>query len=772
MFYNKFPHPANFVFADGFDPKTGEVTAGKHRFAASIESFAGDVHRIRLDQHGKRYPATLTEFTPPEEAGRGKLKVGHNLALDLAGLLISPESRTFGVSGDAWMFCLQTSPEALFFGLGEKYYGRMEVSGIRTTFWNTDVWSDFHFAHWENHTADPPYFSTPYLIVKVGEEYVGILVSTPFPAYFEVPGTETTRVFVEWQRTSEALIFGALGGQPDIWLISGPSLKELTQKLQSLVGKTPLPPQWSLGYHQSKWGYAGETDLLGLDANFTESKTPCDGLWLDIDYMNGYRVFSVDESLFPGGLKRAAKKLSRKNRHIVPILDPGIKQDASYAIYQEGSAKGHFCLNPEGQEYVGLVWPGETVFPDFMQAKTRKWWANHVKTIAKQGLDGCWVDMNDPSTGPVNPDDMLFNRGRDSHAAHRNEYALGMQMATFDGFRMAQSNRRPFILSRSGYTGSSRYAAIWSGDNYANYWHLRMSIPCALNMSLSGLPFNGTDIGGFGGQPTDQLLTDWFKAQFLFPVFRNHADRGQRPKEHWNQVSGTQTVMRRYIRLRYKLMPYLVNLFMDQETSGDPILRPLMYEFAADRELARVSDQFMVGPAVLQAPVVDETKRERDVVLPGGGAWLDANHGEWVTDAVRTVHPGHAETPLYIRAGSVIPMTEGLPTETGQDLRQVELHLFIEPGSTGETSYLYRADDGFTYDYQRGIRSAIELRASWTDKQLKLDTRVISETYGSIEAVIVVHGGPAKVTLNGRNGQLSEHSLTLTGGPFEGVRVD
>ena len=288
----------------------------------------------------------------------------------------------------------------------------------------------------------------------------------------ETPGNDDTRVFVEWQRTSDMLTIGAEGGTPELWIIVGPTLKELTRKLQKLVGVPPLPPLWSLGYHQSRWEYGSEADLLDLDQKFADHKIPCDGLWLDIDYMSGYRVFTVNDENFPSTPVGVSKIIAKNRRRMVPILDPGVKNEPGYSVFDDGVAKDIFCRNTEGGHFVGLVWPGETVFPDFTLAMGRKWWSDHVKEFAAKGFEACWIDMNDPSTGPVDPNDMLFNKGREPHAMHRNEYSLGMQMATFDGFKRARPTKRPFILSRSGFIGTSKYSAIWTGDNVANYFYL------------------------------------------------------------------------------------------------------------------------------------------------------------------------------------------------------------------------------------------------------------------------------------------------------------
>lgn len=777
MFFSKYPHRSNFVFASRFDAKTGRASFGRDEMEISVDSFEGDVYRVSL--RGKRWTKTrrVVEMNAPAPAKNGRLSLNPKGELVLEGkggkpALASVEGGGIGVMGDASMFQFTVPKSARFYGMGEKTFGRLELSGLRARFWNTDVWSDFHWTQWAEHPTDPPYFSTPYLIVQLENEWVGLLLDNPYPAFMETPGREGgDEPFVEWQRTAPHIVLGNDGGEPTLWLIVAGTLRELTQKLQKLVGTMPVPPIWSMGYHQSRWGYAGESDLLDLDAKFNENNIPCDALWLDIDYMDGFRLFTYGKDLFPDGAQSTAKKLAKSNRKIVPIIDPGLKQDPGYEAYADGSKKGLFCLNPEGQEYIGLVWPGETVYPDFSLQKAQRWWAERVKNFVKDTYYGCWVDMNDPSTGPVDPMGMRFNNGREPHEAHRNQYALGMQKATFEGFLKAHRNKRPFILSRSGFTGTSRYAAIWTGDNVANYAYLKMSIPTSLNLSLSGVPMNGPDIGGFGGDTTEGLITDWIKACFLFPFFRNHNMKGARDHEPWTFSKGGMGLMARYIRMRYKLMPYLYNLFADHEASGEPVLRPLNYEFEGEKLSHEALDtQFMVGSAIMQAPILDGKVREREVALPGKELWFE-DSGEWTKPGSERVKPERGETPLYFRCGSLVPMQIGLPRTHKTNLRRIEVHVFGHAKWEGESEFVYRADDGESYNYRRGKRTEVRIRAKAIKGELALSTETLADGYGQVRIEFVLHDTFKKVTVNGASATPAEERGQFTGRPFTQWRV-
>jgi alpha-glucosidase len=762
MFFTKYPHRANFSFAEAFDPTSGEVRAGRRTFAGEVVSHEGDVYHVRLaspEVWGEN--RCLEPLEVPPASDRNRLKADEAFGLTLLGKEGPLLSGQAGVSGEASMFVWDVPTGTRFYGMGQKTFGKVELSGWRARFWNTDVWGDFHFAQFAEHPTDPPYFSTPYVVARVGEEYVGFLLHNPYPAFMETPGTDESRVFVEWQRTAGQLILGTDGGEPNLWVIYGPTLAEVTRKLQRLVGVTPLPPLWALGYHQSRWGYGGHDDLMELDRQFNQHQIPCDSFWLDLDYMDGYRIFQTSEAMFPGGPEGTAEKLRESGRRIVPILDPGVKYEPGYRVYDDGHAKGLFCENVEGKEFVGMVWPGETVFPDFTMPEARDWWASYVQEFGESGFGATWVDMNDPSTGPVDPNGMRFRKGTEPHAAHHNQYALGMQMATREGLRRARPDERPFVLSRSGFIGSSRHAAIWTGDNISNRFYLGISIPTSIGMSLSGLPFNGPDLCGFGGDVTDELAIDWFKANFLFPFCRNHATKGTRKQEPYEFPKDVMTVLRRYIRLRYKLIPTLYNLFIDQEETGDPILRPLFYHFA-DPGLDAIDDQFLVGDSILQAPFLTEEKRRR-VVLPGTERWYDAATGAWLDAGTHEVRRGKESTPLYVREGAILAMQPGTPVDNSKELRDVHLHVFIPADWSGDTELVYRADDGISFAYREGARSAIRVRLAAVEGNVAISVSPTADGFGAISPTFVFHGEPRSVRINGADVRLEKSRTTLTG---------
>lgn len=773
MYFRKFPHPANFDYIENVST-TGNARAGRTKLRARAVRHTGDIFRLRLHGAWPKNPS-IAGLTPPSRApwGRGAIKaqMDKTFALRLADsdgnvLLSAPHGRAIGVSGKASLFLFHMREDDRFYGMGEKLLG-LELSGKQSKFWNTDAFADFHWKEISNDRPDPYYASFPYLIIKRGNRWIGLLLDNPHAAFISTGAhVKIGGGQMDLGASPERVIaIGAENGEPDLFILVANSLAELTRKLQSLVGRTPLPPVWALGYQQCRWGYQSEQDLIELDKNFKKHGIPCDGLWIDIDYMNAFKVFTFNKAHFPS-LSRALKTLEKNGRKLVPILDPGVKQEAGYNVYEDGKKHDIFCRNPQGGEFVGQVWPGDTVFPDFSLREGRAWWARWVKKFASSGIRGAWIDMNDPSTGVVQNDAMRFQRGRDDHDTFHNQYALGMAMATTEGFAAAHPEKRTFVISRSGYLGMAKHSAIWTGDNVANYHYLRLSIPCSINLALSGVPFNGPDIGGFADHTNSQLLRDWQKAGFLFPFCRNHSATGTRRQEPWAFDALTLRVCKHYIQQRYKLRPYLYNLFIRQAEQGDAILRPLFYDFDSTPTLSLdyIEDQFMIGPAIMQAPIVQEKERSRFVLLPGSAQWWSVLDGRWLNGGRKVkAAPSEQQTPLYVRDGQIIPMTPGEPRDNHWNPRTIEAHVFLRRRAGNTATTVYAFDDGDTLDYQKGGRSAVEITARVEGGKLALTTKTLQSGFGSCRIRFMLYDRFKEVTLNKRTLSVKRGRWTFCG---------
>ncbi|QQE09932.1 hypothetical protein JD969_10410 [Planctomycetota bacterium] len=774
MYFNKYPQPENFSFVkpSGLDAKAGTMAIKDRTFGFSFEDLGDDVYKlvVKGEAWPKQYSqAVLSEPEEAEQLGRATINAKDGLQIVKGNgkqLLGSREDRFFGVSGDAWIMQFDYEKSYRFYGLGEKMFG-FEHSGRSTKFWNTDAWADFPYEAISEGTLDPYYISVPYLILKNGEDYCGILVNNPDAVFMHM----NPNVIIANQNDADDILgtrfcVGSADGMPEVYFIQGPSLQELTQKLQKLVGVTPLPPVWSLGHQQCRWGYKSYKCLDNLEKNFTKYKIPNDGLWIDIDYMNEFRVFTFEKKLFKNPAKEIGK-IQERNHPVVPIIDPGVKVDPNYDVYKDGCEKDVFCKNPEGENFVGFVWPGATVFPDFSMKKTREWWAAWVcKFAGDHGLIGAWLDMNDPSTGSSECHYMLFNDGKDSHATYHSQYALGMAQASKDGFMQANPELRPFLLSRSGFISTSRYAAVWTGDNASNRRYLRGAIPCSMNLSLSGIPFNGPDVPGFGFDTNTELAIDWYKTCFLFPFFRNHSSIGTLDQEPWTFKGKAKKVVKHFIQMRYKLMPYIYNLYIDQEELGDPIMRPLLYHFKDTKKLPldRIDDQFMVGDSIMQAPCMDEDQKKREVKLPKG-SWLNTINGRWVEGGkVVNAKKEDETTPLYVRDGAVIPM-RGDKCETNETaFDDVELHIFMSKDQTKASSYIYKFDDGKTFAYQNGERTSVTFKVRQLRGTVKIDVVESDLSAGGLKVRPVLHApGAKKVEFNGEELAIKETNVTFCG---------
>jgi alpha-glucosidase len=708
MYFNKIPPAVNF--------KKQSTSDTKKQIQSELKALGEGVYHYRIEspRWSQESQAEIAQdiFSSDSEQVSITEHPEQGLTIRFNGhtLLQSFEDREFGLLGRKWAMSFTYKEEMRLYGLGEKN-DRLEKTGGIYKFWNTDTIGDFGMTRVRSEPTDPMYVSIPYLLIKQKEGCVGILINNPFASFMNLGAKERIANLLDAkEHQQQSIHIGAYDGTPDLYFIVGPTTKSVTRKLQRLCGTTPLPPLWSLGYQQCRWGYGDLADLESLDRKFEEFEIPCDGLWMDIDYMDAYQVFTVAKDGFQNHQKRI-KALQNKGRKIIPILDPGVKYCPGYPTFDDGADQGIFCQTPDNEIYSGFVWPGRTVFPDYSQEQARNWWAKQLEQFTKEySFDGYWLDMNDPSTGSAELEDMHFNQGKKSHDTFHNQYAYGMQKASHAGLSRAIGKKRPFLLSRSGFISSSKYAAIWTGDNSSNYFHLKASISMSVNLSLSGIPFNGPDVPGFEGDTTPELAVDWFKAGFLFPFLRNHSSRSTREQEPWAFAPPYQQIITHYIRLRYKLLPYLYNLFIEHTRDGDPILRPIFYEFNdADALFDKVDDQFMVGPAILQAPIVYENTTERKLSLPTG-QWLEAASGNWIQGGNQLqVKTELNSTPLYIRDGSIIAMLPGERKNQHSDLSKIECHIFISEDQKEPITWNYTFDDGETI---QAVQSSVTLEFS------------------------------------------------------------
>lgn len=671
--------------------------------------------------------------------------------LDRAGRVINADARGAGWHPDGPVVCHRRIQEdEHFYGLGERTSGLDHRGGCFET-WNVDPQT------YET-GQDPVYLCVPFLLGlhSGGAQGYGILFDNPFRGRFDLGDDEP-----------DVASFGARGGELRYTFIYGPSLARVVEQYTTLTGRQALPPLWALGYHQSRWSYTPEARVRRLADDFRETyDVPCDGIHLDIEAMDGYRCFTWDEESFPdpAGL---IGDLHDQGFKVVSIVDPGIKVDPGYRVYEDGVKEDVFCALPNGKPLVGPVWPGNSVFPDFTSPRVRAWWGALCRTLTDAGVDGIWNDMNEPAIfGPEGTTMAeavvhdLEGWGGD-HAEAHNVYGMQMARATAEGLARLRPDERPFVITRSGWAGVQRYAASWTADNRATWEHLGLTVPMVANLGLSGIGFTGPDTGGFMGHPSAELFTRWLQMSVFLPFFRSHTHLSDPDQEPWSWGEPALSINRGWIERRYRLLPYLYTALWRCAQTGVPMVRPLVLGFQDEPTTHDLDDQFLCGDHLLVAPVTEEGATSRSVYLPAG-AWYDVWRDQVVRGPARVEVAAPLERiPVFARAGAVVP-TGPTMRYVGERARDpLTLHVYppVDGAARWHESLLYE-DDGRTMAFRDGeyLLTCLQLRVVGEAPQgitLRRETEGRYEPeYETIE--VVVHGVtevPEVVTVDGRRVQ-------------------
>ena len=588
-------------------------------------------------------------------------------------------------------------PETRFFGLGDKTF-ELDRAGRQLTFWNSDTYA-------YRPGQDPIYKSIPFALVLQPEADgwtgAGLFLDNTHRSEMDLGAGAGD----DWR-------FGSSDGElryyvfaPDAAAPAG--LKRPLRRYCDLTGHKPMPAKWSLGYHQSRWNYQDAGYARWVAHEFRRRDLPLDCLHLDIAYMDGYRVFTWDPEAFPDprGLTDDLRALGVRT---VVIVDPGVKVDEGYFAYDEGKARGLFCQTPDGADFTDTVWPGNVHWPDFSNPEARDWWGRTHDRYVQDGVTGFWNDMNEPAIigGRDFPDDVQFDYGdrgtgpTDHREAH-NVYGLLMARATFEGLLDVRPDERPFLLTRACFAGSQRYAAAWTGDNVSSWEHLLLSLRICQSLSLSGLGFCGPDIGGFAGRPSPELFARWMQAGVLYPFMRTHYSHEEiDQQEPWSFGEEVEAISRRYLRLRYQLMPTLYSAFEACTRTGEPPMKALLLEHPEDPNTHHgCDDQLYLGAHLMACPVVADGARQREVYFPDApGGWFDVWTGEAVAGGQRQSVDAPLDTlPLFGRAGGVVALDP--PALSTALAEPGTLTLWTFPGD-GTSSFYF--DDGISYAFRDG----------------------------------------------------------------------
>ena len=654
---------------------------------------------------------------------------------DLEGNVISADAvgRPTKFQAAGFSVYKQMPPAEHYFGLGDKTgaFDRREQS---YTLWNTDVGPQ--------ESVDPLYKAIPFFLAINGRHSYGIFLDNTWRTWFDFG-----------KQARDAYAFGAEGGPLDYYFIYGPTPRQVVEGYAYLTGKPPLPPLWALGFQQSRYTYTPESKLREIATRLRTDRIPSDVVYLDIDYQDRNRPFTVDSKTFPD-FATLVSDLRKQHFRLVNITDLHIAHvpNQGYNPYDSGHAGDHFVKKAEGSEFVGIVWPGPAVFPDFTRAQTREWWGNLYQEFVKDGVAGFWNDMNEPSvfdgpgkTMPLNNvhriEEPGFATRTATHAEIHNIVGLENARATYEGLKILRPNERPFVLTRATYAGGQRYGFTWTGDNAATWNHLRLATQMVLNLGLSGIPFVGADVGGFNGSPSSDLLTRWVEQAAFSPFFRDHAEKGSLPHELWVNGPEQEAIRRRYVETRYRLLPYIYSVAEESSRTGLPVMRPIFLEFpeifAPGASFDHWDTEFLLGRSLLIAPQpFGEMMDDYSVAFPKG-PWFDFWTGDKMPPSaaaappiaesvtakpgtkfpeVRKLHPKLDTMPVYVRGGTVLPIQPLIQNTEETPRGPLELRVFPGPDCQG-TIYL---DDGHTFDYERGQFLRQNLTCEADAKSLRL----------------------------------------------------
>jgi len=790
-----------FESVDSVERTEHGIVAGLHGEHLRIDLIADDVVRIKISRGGRFDESPTFALCVDPLAGAVEFTVEQSpevVRLRTAGMVVTlwldpfrldvhrsdgtavvesaadPTGNywTYATLNDAFTLRRRCRPEDAIYGLGEKS-GRQNRRGRDFTLWNTDILDPERtkeFTAWRSSDDlrsektsiefDPYYISIPFFYhqTHTNGSIGGSFVDNGYRGHYDFTPRDEYRIHFA-------------GGQYTEYIFAGPQMPDILASYSQLTGRMAIPPMWSLGYHQCRWAKYTQDAIEQLAHQFRDRDIPCDTLWLDIEYMDGFRVFTWNTAAFPD-VPGMLARLAEQGFGVITIIDPGVKYDPGYWVFDQALERDVLCKTEGGDVYIGQVWPGNTAFPDFVTEEGRAWWGELNAAHVESGLVGIWNDMNEPATGAIPPDAMRFGGGEYSHERFHNQYALLMAMGTTAGLLEAMPDKRTFVLSRAGFAGIQRYAANWMGDNMANWDHLWLSLPMATGLGISGQAFVGADVGGFEGDTNPELFLRWMQYGTLTPFCRNHSSIGWIDQYPWSFGGAIEDLVREAIQLRYRLLPYVYTSFATASETGAPVQRPLIFEHQHDHAARDLDDQYLFGADLLVAPVLKPGITARQVYLPSG-TWYD-----WDTDEVLSgpryvrVEVTMDRIPLFARGGAVIPMWPSAPpSAAGYQPTTVELHLFV-PATDGTYRSTLQEDDGTTFAANHGARVRTTFEVSRANREITLRAEVEGDGYPEFrrgEFELVVHGAVADtIVVDGTERSLDSGRLTLSneGTPF------
>ena len=709
---------------------TGYTFEPDFSYAISEQASRG-YNRLEVEENGTEYTIETSRVRILVDKKTLRIQIS-----DLEGNIFNEDElgfhweENYQYGGNTVKMSKITQTGESFYGMGDKAT-HLNLKGKRVNNWVTD-----QYAYGKD--QEPLYKAIPFYIGLHNNKAYGIFFDNTFRSYFD---------FAHERRNVTS--FWADGGEMNYYFFYGPEISKVVRLYTDLTGTPELPPLWALGYHQSKWSYFPEKRVKEITQNFRELKIPCDAIYLDIDYMDGFRCFTWDNNHFPDP-KRMISELKEDGFKTVVMIDPGIKVDRNYWVYQEAMKNDYFCKRGDGPYMHGKVWPGDCNFPDYTNPEVREWWAGLYKEfMAEIGVDAVWNDMNEPAVMevPTKTAPLDTRHNYDGHpCTHRkahNIYGMQMVRATYEGVKKYVYPKRPFVITRAAFAGTQRFSSTWTGDNVATWEHLWIANVQMQRMCMSGYSFVGSDIGGFAEQPNGELFARWIQLGIFHPFCRVHSSGDHGDQEPWSFGTEVTDIVRRFIELRYELLPYLYTMFYNYSNEGIPMLQSLVYYDQEDTQTHFRTDEFIFGDKILVAPIQEPNAQGRRMYIPRGN-WYNF----WTEEIIKGgtekwVDAGLDKIPLFIKEGAIIPKYPVQQYVGEKEIEELVLDVYYKEGI--EHSMVYEdSQDG--YDYTQGKFSLRKFKLIGKTDQLIIQQHKDGRFSTSYEVFkLKFHGLPFKI---------------------------